>query len=131
VTASDTTHATIPSSTTSAITVNAGAFTKLQLLAPGETAAPGTASGKTGTPTAQSAGGTFNVTVNAVDANWNIVSSVSDLVGLTSTDPNASLPSNTTLTAGTQTLSVTLKSAGSATLTASDIGDGSKTANTS
>ena len=34
----------------SAVTITAGAFTKLQLLVPGETAAPGTGSGKTGTP---------------------------------------------------------------------------------
>src|SRR5256886_7434461 len=48
-------------------------FTKLQLLVPGETAAPGTGSGKTGTPTAQTAGTAFTVTVNAVDANWYLV----------------------------------------------------------
>src|SRR4029077_15533274 len=81
--------------------------------------------------TGQSAGNPFNVTVNAVDVNWNVVSTVSDLAGLTSSDSNASLPSNAALTAGTQMLSVTLKTAGSATLTASDISDGTKTANTS
>src|SRR5207244_3410991 len=62
--------------TSGTFTVNAGAFTKLQILAPGETAAPGSATGKTGTPTAQTAGTAFNVTVNAVDANWNLVSSI-------------------------------------------------------
>ena len=39
---------------------------------PGETAAPGTTNGKTGTPNAQTAGNSFTVTVNAVDANWNL-----------------------------------------------------------
>ena len=58
--------------TSPATTVNGGAFAKLQILLPGETAAPGTATGKTGTPSAQTAGGAFNVTVNAVDANWNL-----------------------------------------------------------
>src|SRR5438093_651818 len=36
--------------------ISAGVFSKLQLLVPGETAAPGTASGKTGTPSSQAAG---------------------------------------------------------------------------
>ena len=35
-------------------------------MAPGEAAAPGSASGKTGTPVNQSVGTAFNVTVNAV-----------------------------------------------------------------
>ena len=50
---------------------------------PGETASAGSASGKTGTPTAQAAGTALSVTVNAVDANWNLVNTVTDTVGLT------------------------------------------------
>src|SRR5439155_805046 len=130
VTASDTTHATIPSSTSSAITVNAGAFTKLQILAPGETAAPGTASGKAGTPTAQTVGTAFNVTVNAVDANWNVLTNVTHTVGITPSDANAALPANAALVSGTKSFSVTLKTAGSATVTATDITDGTKGAST-
>src|SRR5262245_21211857 len=64
--------------------VSAGFFSKLQLLVPGEIAAPGTASGKTGTPIPQAAGIPFNVIVNAVDANWNLVDTISDTVSLTS-----------------------------------------------
>src|SRR5439155_5942295 len=72
--------------TTSAnVVVKAAALAKLQLLVPGETAAPGTASGKTGAPVAQTAGTTFSVLVNAVDANWNVVST-NDTVAITSTD---------------------------------------------
>ena len=59
--------------------------TQLQVLLPGETNAPGTVSGKTGTPTPQSVGTPTTVTVNAVDANWNIVS-LSDTVQLSSSD---------------------------------------------
>jgi len=110
--------------------VSAGAFVKLQLLVGGETAAPGTAPGKTGTPTNQVAGAAFNVTVSAVDANWNVVN-VTDLVGLTATDSNATLPANANLVSGTKTFSVTLNTIGSATLTATDIDDGSKTASSS
>src|SRR5207237_6291431 len=103
----------------------------LQLLVPGETAAPGTGSGKTGTPTAQTAGTPFTVTVNAVDANWNLVNTISDIAGITSSDVNATLPANAALVAGTKTFSVTLNTAGSRTVTATDITDGTKTANTS
>ena len=52
---------------------------------PGETAAAGTTTGKTGTPSAETAGTAFNVTVNAVDANWNVVNTVTDTVDITST----------------------------------------------
>ncbi|TAK93698.1 MAG: Ig-like domain repeat protein [Verrucomicrobia bacterium] len=131
LTASDTSHPSYASATSPAITVNAGAFTKLQLLVPGESASPGTATGKTGAPTARTADAAFNVTVNAVDANWNVVTNVAHTVALTSSDANAGLPSNASLTNGTQTFSLTLKTAGSATATASDITDGSKTASTS
>src|SRR5436309_7083703 len=105
-------------------------FTKLQLLVPGETAAPGTVSGKTGTPTARTAGVVFTVTVNAVDAGWNVVSST-DTVGITSSDGSASLPVNAALSSGTKTFNVTLNTVGTATVTASDITDTNKTANTS
>src|SRR5207249_3531781 len=92
VTASDVTHAAITSNTSPAIAISPGAFAKLQILAPGETAPPGSATGKTATPNFQTAGTAFNVTVNAVDANWNQITNVSDTLGLTSSDGNALLP---------------------------------------
>src|SRR6185503_14829710 len=60
-----------------ALTVTADAATKLQVLLPGETAAPGTPTGKTGTPLAQTAGTAIanGIVVNAVDANWNLAGS--------------------------------------------------------
>src|SRR5437773_9436489 len=91
----------------------------------------GRASCKSGSPSAQSAGGACTATVNAVDANWNVVTNVTHTVGITSSDPAMAGPSNAALVAGTQTFSVTLKTAGSRTVTASDISDGTKTANTS
>src|SRR5439155_638361 len=117
--------------TSDPVVVSPAAFAQLQVLAPGETAAPGTSSGKTGTPNAQTAGMAFNVTVNAVDANWNLVTNVADTVGFTSSDVNAALPANAVLSLGSKVLSLTLKTAGSATVTASDITDGTKTPNTS
>ena len=50
---------------------------------------------------------------------------------ITSSDPNAALPANAALSGGTQTFSVKFNTAGSRTVTATDITDGSKTANTS
>src|SRR5439155_2728283 len=120
VTASDTTHPSVSANTSPSIAVGPGAFAKLQLLAPGETAAPGSSTGKTGSPTAQTAGTSFNVTVNAVDANWNLVSSAGDTVGMTTSDSNASLPSNAALVGGTKSFAVTFKTTGSQTLTATD-----------
>ena len=129
VTASDITDGTKTANTSPATSVNGGAFAKLQLLMPGETAAPGSATGKTGSPSAQTAGTAYTVTVNAVDANWNVVSST-HTVGITSSDANATLPANAAMAAGTRTFTVTNKTAGVITDTATDITDGTKTANT-
>src|SRR5581483_212889 len=130
VTASDSTDGTKNPGVSSSVTVNAGSFTKLQLLMPGETAAAGSATGKTGTPTAQAAGTAFNVRVNAVDANWNLVSSL-DNISITSSDANATLPASADLNGGSKTFSVTFKTAGSSTVTATDNSNGSRTPNTS
>lgn len=106
-------------------------FVKLQVLLPGETAAPGTVSGKTGTPDAQTVGVPFSVTINAVDANWNLAVTGGDLIHITSSDTGATLPADAALVGGTVTVSVTLNTTGSATVTATDADDGTKTANTS
>ena len=112
-------------------TTTAGSFVKLQLLVPGETAAPGTGSGKSGSPSAQSARIPFTVTVNAVDANWNLVSSATDTVAISSSDGAATLPANAALASGSRVFTATLNSAGGQTLTATDITDGGKSASTS
>jgi hypothetical protein len=64
-------------------------FTQLLVLLPGETNAPGTATGKIGSPTPVSlnaSSGNEDVTVIAVDNNFYPVSGVADTIGLTSTD---------------------------------------------
>ena len=114
-----------------AITVNPGPFSQLQVLLPGETATPGVAPGKSGTPTAQTAGTAFTVKVNAMDAGWNPVSTVTDTVGITSSDATAMLPANAALINGTNSFSVTLKTTGSQTITASDLTDGITTGTSS
>jgi hypothetical protein len=128
VTVSDVTDATKTNNTDS-VAVVPGPFTKLQLLVPGELAAPGTASGKVSAPSNQVAAVAFNITVNGVDANWNIVpgaGGTSFTIQITSSDPNAVLPPNADLASGTQTFTVTLRTAGTATITATDVDDGTK-----
>src|SRR5204862_8168049 len=87
--------------TSSVFSVSGGAFSKVLVIVPGETFAPGSATGKTGTPTAQTAGTAFTVTVNAVDDNFNLQNTVSDTAGITSSDANAVLPANVALVSGT------------------------------
>ena len=87
---------------------------------PGESASPGPGSGKSGSPTPQITGTAFNVTVNAVDANWNVLSTVSDLVGITSSDATATLSSNAALLGGTGVFTLSFGSSGSYTVTATD-----------
>jgi hypothetical protein len=102
---------------------------RLQLLV-GETAAPH-ASGRPARPTRRRWATPFNVTVNAVDANWNTVNTATDTVRITSSDTSAELPADAALVSGTRTLSVILKTVGSRTVTATDLTDGAKTASTS
>lgn len=105
-------------------TAHAGPFTRLQLLLPGETVAPGTVNGKTGTPRAQTAGFPFTVTVRACDAQWNTVTTVTDVVQILSSDQSATLPQPAQLSAGTATYALTLNGAGSFTVFAHDQTDG-------
>jgi uncharacterized repeat protein (TIGR01451 family) len=111
----------LSSGLSSVFTVSPAPFAKMQLLVPGETPAPGTTSGKTGTPSAQVTDAPFNVTVNAVDTNWNVISTVTDIVGITSSDANATLPANAALAGGTSTLPFTFYTAGSQTITVSNL----------
>ena len=107
-------------------------FTKLQVLMPGETAAPGTATGKIGTPDPQTAGVAFNVIVNSVDDNYFLAVREDDTLHLTSTDTSATLPAtDLSLAGGTVTIPVTLNASGTWTVTASDVTDPTKPSSTS
>ena len=101
--------------------------TQLQILWPGETNAPGTVSGKIGTPTPVSlaAGGGLapvNVTINAVDASFNIVS-VSDNIHLT-TSNDAITPNDASLVNGTLQQTIIFQSTGAQTVTGTDTATG-------
>ncbi len=79
------------SGTSSAITVAAGSFAKLVLVLPGQSVSPGSPTGTSGTPLAQTAHGAFAITVLSVDAWWNPVSST-DVVAISSSDGFAGSP---------------------------------------
>jgi hypothetical protein len=66
------------------------------------------------------AGTPFEFTVTALDAANNVVAGYSGTVHLSSTDDQAVLPENQTLTNGSGTFSTTLRTAGSQTITATD-----------
>jgi hypothetical protein len=111
--------------------------TQLQVLLPGETNAPGTATGKTGTPTPVSFadGGIENVTVNAVDATYHIISGVTDTISLSSTDDGGVSPLNVAMVNGTASFTGSSGYAfgdqGTFTITATDVTNGTISAGTS
>jgi subtilisin-like proprotein convertase family protein len=80
-------------------------------------------------PAGATAGTPFNVTVTAQDAYGNTATGYAGTVHFTSSDGQAVLPVNATLANGTGTFSVTLKTAGSQSLTATDTAAGTLTGN--
>ncbi len=103
LTATDTVTSTI-TGTSAAIAVSAAAATHFSVTA----------------PSSATAGSAFNFTVTAQDAFNNIATGYTGTVHFTSSDGQATLPANGTLTSGTGTFSATLKTSGSQTLTATD-----------
>jgi hypothetical protein len=98
--------------------------TKLQVLLPGETPAPGTPAGKTGAPIVQTAGNAFQVVVNAVDDNWNLAFSADEVYLASSAGTNDfSFGFAEELIHGTYSYTVTNLTAGSWTITALDTTD--------
>ena len=80
-----------------------------------------------GFPTSPNAGSTSSVTVTAKDAFGNIDTGYSGTVHMGSSDPQAVLGADSTISGGTGTFSVTLKTAGTRSITATDTGDSSIT----
>src|SRR5205823_4875543 len=73
------------------------------------------------------AGNAFSFTVTAQDQFNNTATGYTGTVHFTSTDGQAVLPGNSTLTGGAGTFSATLKTAGGQTITATDTANGSVT----
>ncbi|MEK7782272.1 MAG: hypothetical protein AAB370_12300 [Verrucomicrobiota bacterium] len=108
---------------------------KLQTLLASETNAPGTLTGKVGTIDPVVANTVIAVTVHSVDASWYIGGgAVGDTVelGIDPVDPLAVIaPATAALANGTVTFNVQFGTAGSYTITATNITNGSITAGTS
>lgn len=103
ITATDTVTASI-TGTSNAIAVSAGASVHFTVSA----------------PASATAGTSFNFTVTALDQFNNTLTGYSGTVHFTSSDAQATLPANSTLTNGVGTFSATLKTAGARTITATD-----------
>ncbi len=95
-------------------------FTQLQVLLPGETNAPNTLTGKTGTPTAFKPYDEVDVIINAVDSTYHIVNAT-DALNIGASDTTATITTPTpALTGGTVTVPVYFGTSGSWTVTATD-----------
>jgi hypothetical protein len=95
--------------------------TQLQVLLPGEVNAPNTVNGKTGTPTAITNNvGNTTITVNEVDANFNIVSSSDNVALTTSAEDDSINTPNISLSNGTGTGTIVFGDTGPDTVTATD-----------
>jgi hypothetical protein len=96
-------------------------YSQLLILLPGETGAPGTLTGKAGTPTPQNTSDTVNVTVEAVDSQFYPVAGITDMVKLGSSDGVAVLPNPAPMTNGIVTFTTFLfQTDGTQTVTATD-----------
>jgi hypothetical protein len=82
-------------------------------------------------PATATAGSAFSFTVTARDVSNSVVTTYSGTVHFTSSDPQAVLPANATLTNGTGTFSITLKTANGETITATDTATASLTGTSS
>jgi hypothetical protein len=71
-------------------------------------------------PANDTAGSSFNFTITALDGANDVLPSYSGTVSFTSSDSQASLPVNSTLTSGTGSFSATMKTAGSQVIIAAD-----------
>ena len=98
----------------------AGPYSRLQILLPGESAAPGTPTGKTGTPNRQTAGVPFSIAVRACDSGWNLVPTTTDAIAILASDASATLPAPAQLVGGTATFQVTFNASGTFTVFAHD-----------
>jgi predicted RNA-binding protein with TRAM domain len=100
------------------------------VLCPGESIAPGTPEGRTGTATDQSINYSFVVTVQATDQWYNPVSGPTDVIHLSSNDPLAQIPPDVTMVNGVAEFSVRLSTGGFQQITATNVSRSQPTSTT-
>lgn len=121
ISAHDIDSTTITPHTSSSVRVLSGPYSRVLVLAPGEVIAPGTEEGRTGTATDQSINYAFTLTVHATDDWWNPVTGIWDVVRITSSDPLAELPPDTTLEDGQVEMRIRLSTGGYQQITVSNV----------
>ncbi|MBI5598039.1 MAG: hypothetical protein HY928_18305 [Elusimicrobia bacterium] len=106
----------------STVTVQAAAYSSLQVLVPGEAALPGSPAGRTGTSDFQILSRPFSVLVRAVDPFGNLISTLTDTVSISLVaSASPTLPSPQALSGGSVTLSgLTIRATGLYTISAAD-----------
>src|SRR6185295_3090747 len=127
ITAHDLTNGAITDNTSGTVNVVGGSFARVLVLAPGESSAPGTATGRTGTPIDESINYAFTLTVLATDAWWNPVTGPTDVVHIGCADPLATLPPDQALVNGRADLPMKLATGGFQTISVSDVTNAGKT----
>jgi FlgD Ig-like domain len=118
------THASNPAilpHTSSQVYVTGGPYSRIVLLCPGESIAPGTAEGRSGTATDQSINYSFNITVHATDQWYNPVPGATDVIHITSGDPLAQLPADAAMVDGVAQMTMRLSTGGFQQITASNV----------
>jgi len=100
---------------------NVGSLKVSVVLAPGESPAPGTETGRTGTALDQSINYAFTLTVLATDQWWNPVPGPTDVVRITSGDLLAELPPDQAMVNGRAEMPIRLSTGGFQTIEVSDV----------
>ncbi|MEJ2720691.1 MAG: FlgD immunoglobulin-like domain containing protein, partial [bacterium] len=121
ITATDIDSTGIESHTSSSVNILPGPYARIVIIAPGQAIAPGSEEGRTGEATDQSINFAFTVTVYATDEWFNPVGGVTDVIGITSNDPLAELPSDAPMVDGRVDMNVRLSTGGYQQITASNL----------
>jgi hypothetical protein len=121
VNAHDETNSGVGDYSSTQIRIIGGPYSRIVVLCPGESIAPGTAQGRTGTATDQSINYSFVVTTQATDQWYNPVAGVTDVMHLTSGDPLAQLPPDAAMVDGVAQMSMRLSTGGFQQITASNV----------
>jgi hypothetical protein len=121
----------LPSATAGQFAAKRLTYSQLLVVLPGQNFTPGVSPGYSGTPTevtnaVANGGAEENITVYAVDAGYNLVTSVNDVIEISSTDTAAILPGNETMANGILTFSASnspfyFEDDGTWTITAQDV----------
>jgi hypothetical protein len=118
----------LPNSSTLFLALGKRVFTKLLVLLPGETAAPGTPTGRSGTPDPVMVWTPFDLTVIAVDENWYPVRGVNHVITLSSDDTAFTFGNNVQMVNGVANFpGVYFGNEGTFTITATSVDDPTKT----